>query len=816
MMRAASRAVRSLARTPGFTVATVLSVALGIGATTTVFTFTNSLLFKPVAVREPDRLAYIATADPQGHDAGAPPALVDLLRSEARLDGLCGFLTPLSTVEINETVSPRPAHAFSGDCFRTLGVLSAAGRVLGPADDQPGAPSVAMLTYETWLREYGGRREAIGQQIAIEGRLTTIVGVTEQGFRGLLLGFPAQVVYPLSLLRDHVRARASVAADELPVYVFGRLPPGESLAETGTRLQAMGPRLLHASIPPSADGPKRKAYLERRLSVRSAATGVDYSLRARFSVPALALLGLSAVLLLISCVNVANLLLARGLSRRPETALRAALGAGQWTLVREALLENALLLIAGIAVGVSIGYGADHMFLAVMGAMMPGLDLDLTPDRRTLVFTSAAIAVVIVTIVVIPVLWDSRADPRTLLGGAVTRVVRGSTTTRGVLVSTQVALALALVTLASLFATSLVRLHTRSVGFEPGRILGAQLMLLPDSRANSAPDETYYRELLARISRIPGAEAVALARSVPFLGRPMSATLSDIRLPDSPVRAELAIITEGFFATMHIPMVAGRDFQPADTSRSPLVAIVSESLARKLSPGRDSVGIPVRVAVGNTTYDKATVVGVASDAVIGSPKVRNVLVAYLSIWQTPDMLRQPALLVRAADDPSQVIGPMRRELQALGREYPSRVRSLRDERDAALAQEQLLAFTAAAFAVLGLLLAAVGLYGVLNFMVASRREELGLRLALGADPTHVMGLVLRRALRLMGTGVAIGMPLAWAGVRTSRAVLTDSASFDLVSVAVVVACLGFVAVVASALPARRAASMTPLDALRGH
>jgi predicted permease len=813
-MRSVRRAVRQFTRTSGFTAAAVLSVALGIGATTAMFTLTNALLLKPLSVRDAERLIHIAAVDAQGNDPGLPLAFVDLLRTEAALEGVCGFLTPLSTVEMHGSVSARSTHVFSGDCFATLGVRSASGRILGPADDRPGAPPVAVLTYDTWVRDFGGRPDAVGQQMTIEGRQTTIMGVSEPGFRGLLLGFPAHVVYPLSALQEQMRARAPSWLMTLPVYVFARVRGGESIAEVTTRLQTMWPRLLELSAPPSYEGPRRDAYLKQQLSVRSATTGIDYSLRRRFNTPVVALLALSVLVLLISCVNVANLLLARGVARRREMALRVALGAGKWTLIQEELVENGLLLVVGVAAGVGIAYGADSLLLAAMSSMYTGLDLDLTPDTRTLAFTSVTSTAVFLTIAGIPTWKASRADPRTLLTGGLTRIVGDGGRIRGALVVSQVALALVLVSLAALFATSLARLRTAPIGFEPQGILSAQLVPMPNTVKVGNPDDPYYRELLQRLSVVPQVNAVALARFAPFRGRPLTGTVSTAGAADAAVQAELGVVSDSFFTTMGIPVIAGRSFRPTDASGSLIVAVVSESLGRKLSPGRDLLGTEIGIAMGDKKH-LAQVVGVVRDAVLESPRDGNVLVSYLSLWQMAEMLRPPTLLLRTAGDPNQAAGFVRRELQQLGREYPTRIRTLRAERDASLSQEQLLASIAAAFAVLGLTLASVGLYGVLNFTVASRREELGLRMALGAERAHVVGLVVRRALTLMGVGVALGLPLAWAGARAARTLFPEVGSFDLVPLVVVIACLVGAGALASWLPARRAALVTPLEALRG-
>lgn len=813
-MRAIGRAVRQLARTPSFTLATTVSVALGVAAPAALFTATEALLLKPLPLREPDRLIQIAAVDPQGNDLGLPVVMLDGLNKAAGLDGTCGFLTPLSTIEIRGSIAARSSLVVSGECLATLGVLPAVGRLLAPADDRPGAPPVAVVTYETWVRDFAQSPSVIGQQIRIEGRTSTIVGVTERGFRGLLLGFPAHVIYPLTRLEEELIRRAEGRRITLPVQILARIPRADTLAQVTARLGTMWPDLLEQSVPIGSDGRQREAYLTRRLNVRGAATGVDYTLRKRFNTPLVALLALSGLVLLISFANVANLLLARGTARRGELALRAALGAGRWRLVREELIDAALLLAIGVGAGLWMAYGANRLLVTAMSSMFTGLDLDLTPDARAIAFTSILAACVFAVVAGIPTWHRSRSDPRPLLGLAGKGAVGRGGAIRSALVVTQVALALALVTLAVLCAGSLVRLRETSVGFDPNLILSAQLMRRPDGAESRAPDQPYYSELAERLARAPGVEAVALARSVPFFGRPATAMLALPGRPDAALQADATVVTDDFFQVLRIPIVAGRNFSSTDGSQSAMVAIISESLSRKLFPQSSPVGTAVRVAAGNMTYD-AQIVGIAQDAVLGNPRDRNILIVYLPMRQRPDMFQQPSLLVRTAADPAPIAASVRSVLQSLGREYPTRIRTLREERNAAVVQEHVLASISLAFAAVGLVLAAVGLFGVLNLLVANRRSELAVRMALGAGPGEVVILVVRRALTLVALGTASGIPLAWAGTRTARTMLPGLSSLELLPVAVIVACLLGATLLATWLPARRAAAITPLEVLRG-
>jgi predicted permease len=812
-MRPIAQAVRQLTHTPTFAVPFVLSVALGVGATTAMFTVANALLFKPIPVQHAQRLIHVTGLDSRGNDAGLQLPLLDQLRTKGGLHGVCGFLTPLSAIEIEGSVSTRSSLALSAGCFETLGVRPAMGRLLGPSDDAPGAPPAAVLSYDAWTGDFDGRHDVLGRPITIDGRPATIVGVTERGFRGLLLGFPARVMFPLRLFQERVAATSPSTSASLPVTAFARMPDGVALEAVATRLRTMWPRLLEWSVPPSYEGQRRDAYLAQQMSVTSAATGIDYALRRRFSTPVLALLSLSVLLLLISCVNVSNLLLLRGVGRRRAVAMRIALGAGRWSLVGEDLIELSLTLAIGVAGGVAMAYAADWLLLALLGSMYVGLDIPLTPDLRTLTFTAMTSILVSVTIAGLLAWTATWGDPRDLLAGGVTRVVGDRGTLRGALVSTQVALALALVSLAALFATSLARLRAAPVGSEPHHVLSAPLVAMAPTERNGAVADAYYRELLDGLARLPDVRGVALTRSAPFFGRPLTATIAALGTRAEP--AELGVVTEHFFATLGVSMVSGRSFRAANPAAGPRIeVVVSESLARALSPGGDATGVDIRVLLGEEEL-AAHVVGVARDAVTGNARERHPRIAYLNFWQIPKLARAPALLVRTAGNPNLVANAVRRELQRRGREYPARIRTVLADRNASLAQEHLLASTAGTFGILGLVLATIGLYGVLNFAVASRREELGLRMALGATRASVVGLVVGRAARLMGLGMALGLPLAFIGVSTVGVLVPEVGTFELAPLLLIVSSMTLAGLLASWVPAWRAAHVTPLEALRG-
>jgi putative ABC transport system permease protein len=865
-MKTLSHAFRQLRRSPIFTGAAVLSLALGIGANAAVFTLVYALLLRPIAVREPDRLVQIGVAGADGRIGGMPVPIADRLRREGVFQRICSFLTPMTIVEIGGRMTARSGHALAGDCVETLGVGIAAGRALRRDDDRVGAPRVAMLTYGVWQREFGGRADVIGKSIAIDGEPATIVGVTERRFNGVLLGFPPQVLYPLEALQERLRAVTKDGERMPTALVFARLGPDDSIGQVNARLRAMWPALLRASLdeyPAAYDThDERTQFLAQKGAVAPAAAGLDFSLRNRFDKPLFALLAVAAVVLLVACANVANLLLARAAQRRQEIAIRVALGASRWRLVRDVLVESTLLLGGGVGGGLLIAYWSNQIVLARFGAAYTAFALDVTPDARVLAFTSAIAAAAFVAFAIVPAWRISRGDSREVLAASSTRIHGDRGRLRQVLVVAQVALTLTLVTGALLFTSVLVNLQSAPLGLDTAGVLSAQLGPIPSTSpsAGTSPDgvptaarardqgdqrtqDATGRALLDRLAHIAGVRAAALANFTPLFGRPSlelasrapgtfvaSALSPAVASGSSPasagsvtsVLAERAIVTGEFFSVMGIPLVAGEGFPVHDassgTNDGPHAAIISESLAMKLFGRRDPIG--ERIQVGRDQQPRTlAIVGVARDAVLTRPQVGNTLVVYQPFDRARPLT--PSLIVDTIDsvetagiDARSMEDAIRRELQVDGRWYPIRLRSLSEDRDAALSQERLLAWVSSAFGLLGLTLAAVGLYGLLALSVARRTGEIGIRMALGADRSRVVWMIVRDALVLIAAGIALGLPIAWTAASAARALLPGIGSIPLATIAFAVTVLVVAGALAAWLPARRASAVTPLVALR--
>jgi putative ABC transport system permease protein len=796
-------ALRQLWQSPAFAGPVIASLALGIGANAAMFALLNALLFRSIGIAAPEQIVRIAALDETGIDRGLTPAAVDVLRADDAIGGVCSVVTPLAVVEAEGLVTPRPAHAVSGECLAALGVRPALGRLIGPRDDRAGAEPVAVLSHQMWVRDFGARPTVIGGTVTIDGRPSVVVGVAEAGFTGVLLGFQPDVVYPLARLQE--RAQAARPGAMLPAHVLLRLRAGDDRAQTAARLQARWRRALEASVPEGGSTTARAEHLRRRLDVTTAATGLDFSLRRRFTNPLLALVTLSAVVLGIACVNVANLVLARGRQKASETALRVALGAGRWRIVRDQLAEVAWLLAAGLAIGSVTAWLAARGIVALLASTYAGLRLDVSPDARVVLVTGAVATLVLLACSAIPLWRVSTADPRHALGAGA-RATPGRGWGAAAMVTSQIALAFALVAGGTVCALAIGALRQGGAGFEPDSVLSVPLMPRPAGGGVRRIDQPYYADLITRIGSLPGVSAAALASNAPLLGAAQVTTVEDGGPDGRPHAAETFAVSEGFIAVMQLSMVSGRALAAGDRG-----AMLSESLAFDVFGTRAAVGRRLRVGRGETARD-LDVVGVVGDAVVGPTRERNLRVLYTSLWDAPPAT--PSLLVRTQGDASATAAAVSREVQDLGRHFPARLRSLAAERDASLLQEYLLAALAAAFALLGLVIAAVGLYGLLSTAVASRRLEIGIRVALGARRSDIVRTILGWALRLVIAGVAIGVPLVWVGGRGLHRVLPVDTAALVGPAAIAAATLVVVGLAAAWLPIRRATGVPPAECLR--
>lgn len=805
-------AFRRFRQNPGFASAAVISLALGIGANTGIFTLLDALVLRPLPVYQPARLVRIGGLDPRSGAIGAVPGPVfEALRGNPMLDGVCAVLTPLSTIEVHGNLAPVAGHALSGDCYGTLGIRPALGRLIAPSDDVPNGPRVTVLSYRFWQSEFQGRSNVLGQSIRIEGVPFSIIGVTPPSFHGLLLGFAPRVSFPITQeINPDSFGEVSPAHIFYWAQVFARLKPGVTARQLQARLQVEWPGMLERGLPAGVAGADRKEQLRQPVAVVDGSTGLDYSLRRRFRRPLFALMCIAGLVLLISCINIANLLLARGLETRRDIAVRIALGAPRWRLARQMAVESLLLMLAGGTLGVLLAYQGDRILLALFGASYSAFDLAIAPDSRVLLFTSAIALTALFLFGIMPAWQNSDMDSAGALkdAGRATSATRSSAR-RGLVVA-QVSLTLVLVCGASLFFETLRRLQNAPLGVATSGLLGVQMMALPGGHGKNFEGRPYARDLLRRLENLPGVESAALTSFLPFFNRVSRDNVKSTEGQSAPVETGYGFVGDHFFSAMRIPILRGDDFHPESRDTGRKTAILSESLALALFPAGDAVGRRVDIGTGKDFE----IVGIVADTRWAGPRAHDQFFVYQNIWQFPRNLRWAALLIRAHGDPSLLSGPIRGVIRAGGHDYVDRISTVQADRDLFFFQERLVAWLAAAFGVLALTLASVGLYGLLSYHVTSRTAEIGIRMALGARRRDIRWLVVRESLWLFTAGLFAGFPIVYASMRALSSLFYGFAGIPLLPLGFATLVLTLVAAAASWIPVRRATAIDPLSALR--
>ena len=804
-------ACRALAAKPLFATLAASTLALGIGASTAAFTVLDAIVFRPLRVPEPQRLVQLATLDQQGRTGYISLAALNVIDREQILENSCAFLTPQATIEVNGRVGPAAALALSKDCFAMLGVTAAAGRLIAPADSTPGAANVAVLSYDLWQSEFDGRPDAIGRVVKVEGEAFTIIGATPRHFTGLQVGFPPRLMVPLepkSFLPAPLRPSLAAA------NVFARLPRGTSRQQLAERLQTLWPGVLRDSVPPALDDRARQAWLASRLSVSTAQTGLDSTVRSRFAYPLTALLGIALLVLIVSCVNLANLLLARAVLQRREHAIRAALGASRGQLVLEAAMESALLLIPAVIGGVWLSYLAATALVSIYRLTSANFSIDVAPEARTLVFVGGTACVAWICFALGPVVRRSRVDPAATLTASSSRHTTGDARPRRLLLIAQIAMTAVLVASAAWFADALRQLRNTPLGFTTDAVISARLAPMPAGYNPPFNAFEYYRRLVESVEALPGVGSVAVTSAQPLSAFSLRTAIATSDRPESEIDVQVLRVSHAFFRTLSLPMIAGQDFSRSDRPGGVRTAIVSESLARRLFDRRDAVGEYIRVGT-QPADQRIRVVGIAADARLNDPRSSDMFQLYVNYWQQEPPYQQfPALLVKSEANPAAFDPAFRALLAREGREYALSIRGLSDNLEATLIQERLLAIASSFFGAIGLLLAGSGLFALLSVIVASRTREFGIRMAVGATRRQVVSLVLGETLVSLASGLGAGVPLVWFAGRFASSLLHGVNPVGLSAAGITVAAIAAIGLLATWLPARRATRINPLDALR--
>jgi putative ABC transport system permease protein len=833
-MRDLRLAVRALKSTPVVSFVAVLSLALGIGANTAMFSIVNSLLLRALPVKAPQELALLTDNAARGITSWTNSIWEQIRQRREVFDGVFAW----STMRFNLAAGGETEFAdgiwASGSMFETLGVPAMLGRTFTEADDaRGGGPDgpVTVISYAFWQRRFGGAADAIGKTLEIERTPYTIIGVTPADFFGPDVGRAFDIAIPIGT-EPLIRGKESALDQKWWWWltVMARLKPGQSIEAGTAALRGLQPQIREGALP---DGPPGAVadYLKEKFTLVAAGTG-NSSLRRRYERPLLTILVVVALVLLIACANIANLLLARATARRHEWSVRLALGASRWRLGRQLLTESLILAGAGAALGVVVAQWGSRLLVSQLSTQTNTVFLDLALDWRVLVFTSAVTIATALLFGTAPALRATRAAPayalRASAGQARSPIVYGLPRRSlgegwaSGLVVAQVALSLVLVVAAGLFVrtfSSLARLH---LGFDRDRVLlvsvNAQRTDVP--AADRLP---LWERLRQRVLAVPGVSAAAVSFMTPVTGGvwnlPVLEVSGGVPLSGRQRVSNFNAVTPGWFTTFGTPILAGRDFNDGDRKNAPSVILVNEAFAKRFLNGANPIGHTVILGIGDRPAPPRQVVGLVADAVYRALREPVPATMYIPVAQFDDS-RQPAppavsINVRAANgSPALLARSVGAAIGDVNRDLALTYRLLADQVDASLTQERIVAMLSGFFGALALLLAGLGLYGVTSYAVTRRRAEIGIRMALGAAPGGVVRLVLSRVALLVGIGVLVG---AGASVWLSKYVATLLYGLeprDPVTLAGAAVTLAAVGALAGWLPAYRASRIDPAQVLR--
>jgi predicted permease len=819
--------LRQWRTSPGFAAVAILSLALGIGANTAIFELVNAIRLRTLPVKNPGELAALDFLKPDTRPGtwennvavASYPVWKEIQAQQEAFSGMVAWQS--SRFDLSRGGEPRFANSLyvSGGFFNVLGVNTMAGRPLTPADDSAACNPAAVISYLWWQREYAGSTAVLSRSISLNGLSIPIVGVTPPSFSGVEVGRRFDIAVPLcmdALLSSDRRGRIESRTDWW-LSIMGRLKPGWTLERAAAHLRAISPRIMRATLPPSYTPDRVKGYLANRLTALDASTGIS-GLRRDYEQPLWLLMAATGLIVLIACANLANLLLARATVREPEIAVRLALGASRGRLLRQLLAESLLLAVAGTATGSVLAGVLSRVLIAFMSPPGDPLFIDAQADLNVLLYSAALALLTCVLFGLAPALRASYLSPASAMRGGARNVAGGRDrfTMRRALVVTQVAFSLVLLFGALLFAGTLHNLLVMDPGFETQGLMvvniGLEKTHLPEDRRRGI-----YRQLSERFAGVPGAVSVARAFFTPFMG---SSWNNMVAADDAPAAgsgnlAFFNIVSPGYFSAMRTRLIAGRDFDRRDRVGAPAVAIVNQAFAAKLFGGKNPIGRTFhRAAAAGEAEPSFRIVGLVANARYREMREDFRPIAYFPLDQENHPSEQTAFLIRISGSPGRFIAGANAAAAATNPLIGIESRPLSGQLRDSLLRESLMATLSGGFGFLAISLAALGLYGVIAYMIARRANEIGIRIALGADRGQVIRLVLREAALLLFIGTAAGIPVAlWAG-KTAASLLFGLAPRDLASLLGAAGILAATGLIAGYLPARRAGALDPAEALR--
>ena len=789
---------RKLRKSPGFTLVAVMTLALGIGANTAIFSVVNAVLLRPLPFPDSERIVALEGVNPSKGITDSnmsAPDFADWKEQGRSFEQVAALFTGGALLVNGEEAERVRATSVTEDFFPLFRTPARLGRALESGDSKKDATSVAVLSHGLWQRRYGGDPAVVGRQIIVGRGSTTVVGVMPPGFN-----FPerTEIWFPFAL------DPAAERRDNRYLEVVARLKPGAALAGAQAELDTVNARLAESYVETNTGWGVRLTNLRERLV-------------GNMRTPLLVILGAVALVLLIACVNVANLLLARAAARRREFAVRDALGASRGRIVRQLLTESFLLSLAGGAAGVLLSLWLTQLLVGLIPPDTPRLD-EVTPDARIFGFALAVSVFAGVLFGLAPALQASRRDvSETLKEGGRTGVEgRRRNRSQSILIVSEIALSFMLLAGAGLLVRSFMRLRDVNPGFNPAGVLAMRISASgPQYPAGPARAELY-RQVTERLGSLTGVEAAGAVLSLPLGGDTYNVGRSFIRegrpaTAEESANASYNVATPGYLEALRIPLVSGRTLSTQDSEKAPMVVVVNETMAHRFWPGESPVG--KRITIWRDEKFPREIVGVVGDTRSNpaEPAGPQMYVPYAQDANWGSL----SLVMRTSADPASLVAAARNEVHALDKTIPIyNARPMSDVVSASLAGRRASTLLVGAFALLALLLALVGIYAVTAYYVTQRTHEIGLRMALGARAGDILGLVVGRSLRLTLAGLAVGLCGALALTRVMGSLLFEVKPADPLTLAAAAALLGAIALLACLLPARRATRVDPLIALR--
>ncbi len=791
--------IRNLIKRPGFFAVAVVTLALGIGANSAIFNTVNAVLLRPLSFPDSESLVLLEGVNPpQGITQSnmSVPDIVDWQSQSQSFEQIAGFISGGALLSSNEETERVLASWVSGDFFALLRTNAALGRNLQADDARKEPVEVAVLSYGLWQKRFGGDPKVIGSKVTVSGGSVTIVGVMPNGFE-----FPQQseMWFPLSLDASAERR------DNRYVNVIARLKPGLTAPQAQADLDTINQRLSQSYVETNTGWSTRVTNLREQL-----VSGMRTSL--------LVLLGAVAIVLLIACANVANLLLARATARQKEIAVRTALGASRLRIIRQLLTESLLLSIIGGVCGLGLSVWLTRLLVAISPPNSPRFE-EIGIDSRVFLFTLGITLLTGLVFGVAPALQTSRLDLNENLKESGRRGAGGERHNRlgSLLIVSEVALSFMLLVGAGLLVKSFMRLRDVSPGFNPDNVLTMRMGLMPGKYKQGEPRAQVFRQAVEKIKAVPGVEAVGGVLSLPLGGDTFNVGRSYIRegrplTPEESANATYLVITPNYFRALQIPLIGGREFTDQDNDQTTKVVIVNQTMARRLSPGESPIG--KRITIWRDEKFPREIVGVVGDTKVSLDADAGSQM-YVPYAQDANWGSLTLAMRTTSSDPASLAPAVRNEIRSLDKTLPVyNVKTMDDVLAASVADRRTSMLLFSTFAVVAMLLAMIGIYGVTAYYVTQRTHEIGIRMALGAQLRDVMKLVLRRGLTLALIGVVVGVAGALALTRLLSALLFGVTAVDAATFATVSLGLIAVAILACYIPARRATKVDPLVALR--